>query len=71
MGAQRRDDSLKQMTSSEIHHAVRQVLEEVSRRLEAGELDGSGHYYTDEELAAGAVPGDKRWTAEPDKASAA
>jgi hypothetical protein len=37
--------------------AVDQALAEVSRRLESGELDGSGRYYTDEELAAGKVLG--------------
>jgi len=34
-------------------------LAEVSRRLESGELDGSGRYYSDEELAAGAATGGK------------
>ncbi|MGA2849964.1 MAG: hypothetical protein ABSE46_13275 [Terracidiphilus sp.] len=48
---------MKQMTSSELHEAVHQALEEVSRRLESGELDGSGRYYTDEELAAGTAMG--------------
>jgi hypothetical protein len=36
-----------------IHHA----LNEVDRRLASGELDGSGRFYTDEELAAGAATG--------------
>ena len=51
---------MKQMTSRELHDAVHDALEEVSRRLESGELDGSGRYYTDEELDA-----------KPEKASAA
>jgi hypothetical protein len=33
-----------------------QALTEV-RRLASGELDGSGRFYTDEELAAGAATG--------------
>jgi hypothetical protein len=37
--------------------AVDQALAEVSRRLASGELDQSGRFYTDEELAAGAATG--------------
>jgi hypothetical protein len=59
------------MTSRELHDAVHDALEEVSRRLESGELDGSGRYYTDEELAAGAATGCKLADAKPEKASAA
>jgi hypothetical protein len=44
-----------EMTSRQMLDAVDQALAEVSRRLESGELDGSGRYYTDEELAAGAA----------------
>ena len=62
---------MKQMTSRELHDAVHDALEEVSRRLESGELDGSGRYYTDEELAAGAATGGKLAAAKPEKASAA
>jgi len=36
-----------------------------------GELDGSGRYYTDEELAAGAATGGKLRPAKREKASAA
>jgi hypothetical protein len=32
-------------------------LAEVSRRLASGEFDGSGRFFTDEELAAGAAAG--------------
>jgi hypothetical protein len=59
------------MTSGEIHEAIDQALEEVSRRLATGELDGSGRYYTDAELAAGAATGGKRPFAKPEKANAA
>jgi hypothetical protein len=45
------------MSSHEWHKAVRQGLAEVDRKLASGELDGSGRYYTDEELAAGAATG--------------
>jgi hypothetical protein len=46
-----------EMTSRQMLSAVDQALEEVSRRLASGELDGSGRYYTDEELAAHAAMG--------------
>jgi len=59
------------MTSQEIFDAVDQALAEVSRRLESGELDGSGRYDTDEELAAGAATGGMRVRASRDKATAA
>jgi hypothetical protein len=45
------------MTSRQILHSLDQALEEVSRRLASGELDGSGRSYTDAELAAGAANG--------------
>jgi hypothetical protein len=51
---------VKNLTSSELHETIHQALAEVSRRLESGELDGSGRYYTDEELAAGAATGGKQ-----------
>jgi len=44
-------------SSQEIHDAIQRGLDEVSRRLKTGELDGSGRFYTDEELAAGAATG--------------
>jgi hypothetical protein len=44
-----------------MHEAVHQAGEEVSRRLISGELDGSGSFQTDGELAAGgATRGDVR-----------
>jgi hypothetical protein len=63
--------SIGEMTSREIHEAIHQALAEVDRRLASGELDGSGRYYTDEELAAGAATGGKRTLAKPVKANAA
>jgi len=71
MGADRRGDAVKQMTSNELHEAVHRALAEVSRRLESGELDGSGRYYSDEELAAGAATGGKLPARKREKASAA
>ncbi|MGA3373594.1 MAG: hypothetical protein ABSC48_17740 [Terracidiphilus sp.] len=47
--------SIGEMTSRQMLDAVDRALAEVSRRLASGELDGSGRYYTDEELAAGAA----------------
>lgn len=49
--------SIHEMTSEERHEAVHQALAEVDRRLASGELDGSGRFYTDAELAAGAATG--------------
>lgn len=60
-----------EMTSRQMLDAVDQALEEVSRRLASGELDGSGRYYTDEELAAVAATGKPRTPAKPEKATAA
>jgi len=51
---------MKPMTSDELHDVVRKALAEVDRRLASGELDGSGRYYTDEELAAGAATDARR-----------
>jgi hypothetical protein len=65
------DKSIGEMTSQEIFDAVDQALAEVSSRLASGELDGSGRYYTDAELAAGAATGGKRTPAQPAKATAA
>lgn len=46
---------MKKLTSYELHTTIRAALEEVSRRLASGELDGSGRFYSDAELAAGAA----------------
>lgn len=62
---------MKKLNSDELHEAIHQALDEVERRLESGELDGSGRFYTDEELAAGAATGGKRAPAKPKRASAA
>lgn len=45
------------MSSRQLLDSFDQALEEVSRRLASGELDGSGRFYTDAELAAGAATG--------------
>jgi hypothetical protein len=57
-----------EMTSREMLDAVDMALAEVCRRLESGELDGSGRFWTDEELAAGAAT---RGEVKPAKAKAA
>ena len=51
-----------EMTSRQLLDTVREALAEVDRRLASGELDGSGRYFTDEELAAGAATGRKEKT---------
>jgi hypothetical protein len=48
---------MKWLSSDELHETIRHALAEVDRRLKSGELDGSGRFYTDEELAAGAATG--------------
>ncbi len=59
--------SIGEMTVQEIFEAVDCGVAEVHRRLASGVLDGSGRYYTDEELAAG----EKRSPKKPAKADAA
>jgi hypothetical protein len=58
---------MKNLNSDQLHDAIDQALAEVSRRLESGELDGSGRFWTDEELAAGAAT---RGEVKPAKAKA-
>jgi hypothetical protein len=63
--------TISEMTSEEIFEAVDSGMAEVARKLESGEIDGSGRYYTEEELAAGAATGDSLKPARTKKASAA
>jgi hypothetical protein len=58
------------MISHQLHEAFHQAVAEVPLRLESGELDGSGRYYSNEELAAGAALEGKRPAAKAAKASA-
>jgi hypothetical protein len=51
--------------------AIDHALAEVSRQLASGELDQSGRYYTDEELAAGAATGEFKKETKPKSAPAA
>ena len=44
---------MKRMTSQQMFDAVHRALDEVDRQLAFGELDGSGRFYIDEELATG------------------
>ena len=62
---------MKELTSRELHETIDQALTEVARRLESGELDGSGRYWTDEELANGTAKGRKQTAAKSEKASVA
>ena len=48
---------MRNMTSAEIHSAIKLALDKVERQLASGEMDGSGRFYTDEELARGAATG--------------
>jgi hypothetical protein len=62
---------MSRRNSQEIHDAIRKGLDEVSRRLASGEIDGSGRFYTDEELASGAAPGQIKKPAKKKEAPAA
>jgi len=62
---------VKNLSSHELHETIGRALTEVDRRLVSGELDGSGRYYSDEELAAGAATGGKQIPAKPVKSNAA
>jgi hypothetical protein len=57
--------TISEMTVEEIFEAVDSGMAEVSCRLESGELDGSGRYYTDEELAARRTSGKVRLPTSP------
>jgi len=48
---------MKQMSSREFLDGIEKALAEVDRKLASGELDGSGRFYTDEQLRAGAATG--------------
>jgi hypothetical protein len=41
------------MTSQEIFKALDEGMAEIAGKLASGEIDGSGRYWTDEELATG------------------
>ena len=62
---------MKEMTSREMLDSVERAMAEVDRRLASGELDGSGRFYTDEELAAGAATGQIKKPAKKKEAPAA
>ncbi|MGB6745348.1 MAG: hypothetical protein WBE38_17005 [Terracidiphilus sp.] len=62
---------MERLSSDELHDAIHRALAEVDRRLASGELDGSGRFFTDEELAAGAATGDLRKKEKSETAPAA
>jgi hypothetical protein len=62
---------MKEMTSREMLDSVEKAMAEVDRRLASGELDGSGRFFTDEELAAGAATGQIKKPAKKKEAPAA
>jgi hypothetical protein len=64
------EKTIGEMTVQEIFDAVDSGMAEVSRRLASGELDQSGRYYTDEELAAGAATGTEQTPEDPARAGA-
>jgi hypothetical protein len=41
------------MTAQEIFKAIDEGMAEIPEKLASGELDGSGRYWTDEELSSG------------------
>jgi hypothetical protein len=62
---------MKEMTSRDMLDSVEKAMAEVDRRLASGELDGSGRFYTDEELAAAAATGQIKKPAKKKEAPAA
>jgi hypothetical protein len=60
-----------EMTDRELLCAIDSALAGVSRKLASGELDGSGRFFTDEELAAGAATGELKKKKSREAASAA
>lgn len=46
-----------EMSSRELLDTIHRALAEVDGQLASGELDGSGRFFADEELAAGAATG--------------
>lgn len=63
--------TISEMTVEEIFEALDSGMAEVSRRLASGELDGSGRYYTDEDLKAGLARGARTLPSAPQKQPAA
>ncbi len=62
---------MQNLNSDELHNTLHQALIEVDRRLASGELDGSGRFFTDEELAAGAATGELKRKTKSEAAPAA
>jgi hypothetical protein len=62
---------MKHLESKELHRTIQRAMAEVSRRRASGELDQSGRFWTDEQLAAGAATGAHTKPATDRKASAA
>jgi hypothetical protein len=62
---------MSRRSSQEIHDAIRKGLDEVSRRVASGEIDGSGRFYSDGDLAAGAATGQVKKPAKKREAPAA
>ena len=52
MGQNRDSNRVEAMTVDEIFEAIDSGMAEVEQKLASGELDGSGRFFTDEELAA-------------------
>jgi len=46
---------MERMTSTELHDSLRKGLDELSRKLANGNIDGAGRFWTDEELERGAA----------------
>ena len=58
---------MRDLTVQEIFDAIDSGMAEVSRRLASGELDQSGRYFTDAELATHAVFDSELHIAKPDE----
>jgi hypothetical protein len=62
---------MENTTGQEILDAIDGGMREVAPKLESGEIDGSGRFWTDDELARGAATSGRLPSAPPSKASAA
>jgi hypothetical protein len=57
--------------SSKRHEKIREALDEIPQRLASGELDGSGRFFSDEELASGRPTSRSVSLEDPTRSSAA
>lgn len=62
---------MNNMTVHEIFDAIDSGMKQIAQKLETGELDGAGRFWTEEELASGAASDARLTPAPTSKESAA